>query len=218
MSWPKGKPHSEKTKQKLREIKTGFRHSEKTKNQMSTSHHEYWEDEQRSGKHRVEMREVGKRPKSKEAIQRWRESRKGWHQSEEAKQKLRDRVVSEETRQKIREANTGKVASLETKQKMSEAQRGPAHHAWKEDRFLVDIRDTPEYRAWRSTVFERDNYICQGFGPNHVDYLEAHHKKSVSEYPELIFDVDNGITLCLLCHTKEHPKNGLITTRLRRMA
>jgi len=58
------------------------------------------------------------------------------------------------------------------------------------------------YRAWRKRVFERDNYKCMICGTNKD--LHAHHINSRKEYPELEFDVDNGKTLCKMCHAKQH--------------
>lgn len=56
-----------------------------------------------------------------------------------------------------------------------------------------------QYKEWRNEVFKRDNYICQNCG-RHTRDLEAHHIKAQSKYPELIYDVDNGLTLCHECH------------------
>lgn len=58
-----------------------------------------------------------------------------------------------------------------------------------------------EYVSWRSTIFERDNYTCQDCGAKGV-YLMAHHKKSWAEYPELRYEITNGITYCKECHAK----------------
>jgi 5-methylcytosine-specific restriction endonuclease McrA len=65
-------------------------------------------------------------------------------------------------------------------------------------------RNMPEYAAWRQAVYERDGFRCQecgGEGP-----LNAHHVRSWAGFPELRFDVENGITLCLACHEVRHPQ------------
>ena len=59
----------------------------------------------------------------------------------------------------------------------------------------------PKYKKWRNAVFKRDNYICQKCHKN-KKYLEAHHIKSWAKYPELRYDINNGITLCEKCHKK----------------
>ena len=64
-------------------------------------------------------------------------------------------------------------------------------------------RNSIEYREWRLMVFGRDNFICQYCGKRGI-YLEAHHKRSWKDYPELRFDIDNGITLCKDCHRNLH--------------
>jgi hypothetical protein len=61
-----------------------------------------------------------------------------------------------------------------------------------------DPRILPEYKEWRMQVFKRDNFTCQECGRK--EDLQSHHIKQVSLYPELMFDVDNGRTLCKECH------------------
>ena len=36
--------------------------------------------------------------------------------------------------------------------------------------------------------------------------LNAHHIKEVAKHPDLIYDVDNGVTLCKECHDLIHNK------------
>jgi len=61
------------------------------------------------------------------------------------------------------------------------------------------IRDGMEYKKWRESVFERDEYTCQCCG-KHGGILNAHHIECFSENPDLRLDIDNGITLCENCH------------------
>lgn len=62
------------------------------------------------------------------------------------------------------------------------------------------IKVTEEYQEWRKNVYKRDNYTCQCCGDNTGHNLNAHHIENFSDFPELRFDIDNGITLCDSCH------------------
>lgn len=72
------------------------------------------------------------------------------------------------------------------------------------------VMDSPEYRKWRWTVFRRDNYTCQICGKKVSGHIEAHHIKSWKDYPDLRYDIDNGITLCKECHKEIH-KAGMVS-------
>ena len=75
-------------------------------------------------------------------------------------------------------------------------------------------RTTFEYNQWRAKVYDRDNYTCQCCGMKRTKsfqpQLNAHHIKNFSKYEELRFSVENGITLCEVCHKKFHNIYGKI--------
>ena len=56
-----------------------------------------------------------------------------------------------------------------------------------------------EWKEWRRKVFERDNFVCRICGKK-GGTLNAHHIKKRSLFPELKYNVDNGITLCKSYH------------------
>ena len=82
------------------------------------------------------------------------------------------------------------------------------------------IMGRKEYSSWRTSVYERDDYICQECGKKGNEtggYLNAHHIKKYSEFPELLFDVNNGITLCQKCHRRTQGKEHLFEEKYLQM-
>lgn len=68
------------------------------------------------------------------------------------------------------------------------------------------IRNSYKMQYWRVNVFEHDQYTCRDCGKVGGE-LNAHHIKEFAKYPELRFEIDNGLTLCKTCHIKIHKKN-----------
>lgn len=80
--------------------------------------------------------------------------------------------------------------------------RGKNNPLYKNDIFKKHISNAR--KEWRKLVKTRDNYTCQKCGENRKPLLDAHHIKYVEKYPELALDLNNGITLCRICHANEH--------------
>ena len=67
-------------------------------------------------------------------------------------------------------------------------------------------RNNTYYKEWTNKVFERDNYTCQCCGKRGGN-LNAHHLYNFSEYEDLRYDLNNGITLCEKCHLIKYPNS-----------
>jgi len=68
-------------------------------------------------------------------------------------------------------------------------------------------RNCADYALFRRMCFERDNFICQKTGISGGE-LEVHHINNFADFPELRFDVSNGITLSKQSHREFHKKYG----------
>ena len=92
--------------------------------------------------------------------------------------------------------------------------RGKESNGWKGGLTprMQALRNTRSYKNWRESVYERDDHTCQECGARSHSgnpvYLNAHHINPIKDNKNtlLIFDIDNGITLCKGCHniTKGH--------------
>ena len=67
-------------------------------------------------------------------------------------------------------------------------------------------RNNTYYKEWVRKVFDRDNYTCQCCGKRGSN-LNAHHLYNFSDYPDLRYDINNGITLCEACHLIKYPNS-----------
>lgn len=161
-------------------------------------------------RHSVETRK--KLSESHKGLTPW----KGKKHTPEAKQKMREaklgRNLSVTHRRKIGQSLRGRPVSLETRERIAVAQRGSKARTWKGGKTseAIIIRESFEYRLWRTAVFERDDYRCVFCGLKggwsrvlkRRVVLNADHIKPFSMFPELRFAIDNGRTLCLECHQK----------------
>jgi hypothetical protein len=92
-----------------------------------------------------------------------------------------------------------------------ENNKGENHHHWnpnltEEERIIK--RNYDEYKNWRTSVFERDNYTCQCCLDKKGGNLNAHHLDGYNWCKEKRLDIDNGITLCKDCHGEFHTMYG----------
>lgn len=60
-----------------------------------------------------------------------------------------------------------------------------------------------KHGSWSRAVVSRDKATCQRCGVTGIE-MHAHHIKSYSEFPDLRWNLDNGETLCCICHWNEH--------------
>lgn len=145
----------------------------------------------------------------------------GYRKAKFAKRKFCSRVCGNRHNNRIR---IGIPRSEETKRKIREARamqtNGPSgknHWNWKGGVTSLTrrIQGLAKYRAWRSAVYERDGFTCQGCGKR-GEKLNADHIKPLclilhderiktvqdAVASDALWDVKNGRTLCVPCHKK----------------
>ena len=125
------------------------------------------------------------------------------------------------TRERQRLAKLGKPGVFKTeawRKNMSESQRGIRAHNWQGGLTALHklIRNSFEYRQWRTRGYERDSYRCVVGGISHGKKLNFDHKKSLAAIIRenniktfadallcgVLWDINNGRTLCEDCHKK----------------
>lgn len=166
----------------------GRKHTIETKDKMSINNGRFWKGKKLTEEHKRKLSLSKKGMPS---------SRKGVILSEE----IREKISKATKGRKSPKYWLGKKMSIEHRRKNSEAHKGEKSYLWRGGKTSINtkIRKGMEYREWRMQVFGRDNFTCRNCDKRGC-YLEAHHIKSFSKYPELIFNIDNGLTLCIDCH------------------
>ncbi len=106
---------------------------------------------------------------------------------------------------------TGHVVTENTRKKISAFQQGVDLNEWKgyNSPLLKKLRRSAKFAIWRNAVLLRDNFTCQnpncGFCNNKIGImLHAHHIKHFAKYPDLRFNINNGITYCAEYHLKSN--------------
>lgn len=97
--------------------------------------------------------------------------------------------------------NKGKPWSKNIKLKVSKSRTGKClgkqNPAWIEDRTKLSNRQ--KYGIWRQQVLKRDRFKCIWCG--NEEKLEADHILPKTIFPEIMFELINGRTLCAFCHS-----------------
>lgn len=113
--------------------------------------------------------------------------------------------------EKIVEKNKGYKHSDEIKIKISEARKGKClgekNPRWVKDRNSLKIDRLQaydsKYQEWMKAVKNRDNWKCKINNQDCQGKLEAHHILPWSNFPELRYEINNGISLCHFHHPRK---------------
>jgi hypothetical protein len=110
------------------------------------------------------------------------------------------------SRRESKSCNKHKPFSEETRKKIGEAAKGEKNGQWIKDRTQLvkkQERNDYAYKDWRYQVFKRDRHICRINNKDCCGSVIAHHILSWREYPELRYNINNGITLCQAHHPRK---------------
>lgn len=68
---------------------------------------------------------------------------------------------------------------------------------------------------WRYCILKQHNCVCRLCNTTFpIEQLEAHHILPVRLFPHLLYDLNNGVPLCLKCHPKTYRKELVFVSLL----
>lgn len=92
--------------------------------------------------------------------------------------------------------------------------RGSDHHAYRGGERAERAAVANYFNHYRDSIFERYGNVCQlcneSFDSGEDD-VHIHHVKSVSEFPELAYELDNVVPVHAECHREYHAENVIRT-------
>ena len=90
---------------------------------------------------------------------------------------------------------------------LGKANAGSNHSRWNPDRKYIREnniqRNNGEYKIWAKTIKNRDGWKCRMTNKDCDGKVVAHHILSWAKFPELRYEVNNGITLCHFHHPRK---------------
>ena len=106
-----------------------------------------------------------------------------------------------------RSCKGGKCRKCQTAERFSKIER---HPRWISDRTKLAVlsngeeyRNSPASREWSKEVKSRDGWKCKISDSDCLRAVVAHHILSWRDYPELRYQINNGITLCHAHHPRK---------------
>lgn len=162
---------------------------------------------------------------SRDVIERIRYKNLGKKRSEDTRQRMRTAIrrkqgkrgpLSIEHKLKIGRANHGN--SYKKGKTLSEERKGKNHFRWIKDRNKLKRygddqknRRSSAYVTWRKEVWTRDKFKCRMLNSECRGRIEAHHILSYTSYPDLRYDINNGITLCHFHHPRKRVEEARLS-------
>jgi len=155
-------------------------------------------------KHRCD---ISKLPQSLVARSKTGKANKGKKRTEEFKKKRSEQYSGKGN------PFYGKKHSEETCKKLSAHFQGVGIDEWEgfSNKAIVRLDKSSKMKYWRHAVYERDDYTCILCDKRGGD-LNAHHIVKRANREDLIYNVDNGVTLCVRCHKKTYGREEAFET------
>lgn len=97
---------------------------------------------------------------------------------------------------------------------------GENNWKWIKDRSKLkkkELRNDSAYRAWRDDVWKRDNRKCRIADNSCNGRIEAHHILGWKDYPELRYQLNNGITLCHAHHPRKRSEEAKLSPYFQKL-
>jgi len=97
---------------------------------------------------------------------------------------------------------------------------GHNHYKWKHDRSSLakqQERNDSCYKEWRKSVYSRDGFKCRIDNAYCCGRIEAHHILGWVSYPELRYNINNGITLCHAHHPRTRAEEKRLAPEFQRI-
>jgi hypothetical protein len=134
---------------------------------------------------------------------------------------MKGKHFSKEFCEKMRVCHLGLKHSPGTIKKMSLVKLKEGSYQYKKDRTKLKKSDKKhldcEYRDFMFGVKNRDNWKCKINNKECKGRLEAHHILNWIDYPDLRYDINNGITLCQFHHPRGRIKEKLMISEFQNL-
>lgn len=185
--WLIGKKQSQETIEKRRLSRDGYRHSEETKRKIGIAHK--GKKVSVEARKKMSLSKAGKKrkPHTEETKKILSLKKKG------ALNPMYGKPVSEARRLAFLKISTQQNAKnwISDRTKLKKYEDANKN------------RRSPAYKEWRKRVWLRDNFMCKIANPDCAGRIEVHHILGYTEYPELRYEINNGITLCHAHHPRK---------------
>jgi len=120
-------------------------------------------------------------------------------------------VRTDKTKISLSNSHKGVKLSESHKKKIGLALKGAKSYWWKGGIYpeIMRLRRSSRYKTWHKECLKRDGFTDQKTGQK-GGKLEVHHINNFADFPELRFDIANGVTFSKDSHRGFHKKYGKI--------